>query len=167
MILCPNTSPLLVLARLDRLDLLGDPGRIALTSAVLSEVRDKVDVATERVNALAARIDPPVDLPSSDRVDPSRNLGPGERSVLLWTLSHGPEGVCVLDDSAARAEARRLGLAVTGTLGLVLRAKLEGRLGLAAPVLHEAVAAGLYLDESTLRAALARVGESWEEPPPR
>ena len=46
MIVCPNTSPLLVLARLDRLDLLGDPASIVLTRAVLDEIRDKQDGAT-------------------------------------------------------------------------------------------------------------------------
>jgi hypothetical protein len=44
-IVCPNTSPLLVLARLDRLDLLGDPARIVLTRAVIDELREKQDDA--------------------------------------------------------------------------------------------------------------------------
>jgi hypothetical protein len=42
-IVCPNTSPLLVLARLDRLDLLGPATSVVLTQAVLAEVRDKQD----------------------------------------------------------------------------------------------------------------------------
>lgn len=47
MIVCPNTSPLIVLARLKQLDLLGDPGDIRLTRAVRDEIRDKQDeVAT-------------------------------------------------------------------------------------------------------------------------
>jgi predicted nucleic acid-binding protein len=160
-IVCPNTSPLLVLARLDRLDLLGDPASIVLTQAVLDEIHDKQDAATARVDALARGIAPPVDPVPSDRVDLSRSLGPGERSVLTWAVSAGPEALSVLDDAAARTEARRLGVAVTGTLGLVLRAKLDGRLAAAAPLLEEAVAAGLYLDDAVLAAALAAVGEAW------
>lgn len=161
MIVCPNTSPLLVLARLDRLDLLGDPVNIVLTRAVLDEIHDKQDAATARVDTLARGVAPPVDPAPSDRVDLSRSLGPGERSVLTWATSTGPEALCVLDDAAARTEARRLGVAVTGTLGLVLRAKLDGRLAAAAPLLEEAVTAGLYLDDAVLAAALAGVGEAW------
>jgi predicted nucleic acid-binding protein len=157
---CPNTSPLLVLARIERLDLLGDPSSLVLTRSVLDEVRDKLDAATQRVNDLAARatlVDP---LPS-ERVDLVRSLGPGEKSVLAWALSAAGNALCVFDDAAARVAARRLGLSVTGTLGLVLRAKLEGALGEAAPVLEQAVAAGLYLDDAVLGTALAAVGESW------
>jgi len=163
-IVCPNTSPLLVLARLDRLDLLGDPARLVLTRAVLDEVRDKQDRVTALVDAFARTIPPPIDLAPSDRVDLSRNLGAGERSVLTWALAAGPEALCVLDDAAARTEARRLGLALTGTLGVILRAKLDGKLAAAAPLLEEAVVAGLYLDDTVLTVALAGVGESW---PPR
>ncbi len=157
---CPNPSPLLVLARLDRLDLLGDPSGIVLTRTVLDEVRDKIDPATERVNALA-RDAVMADPPFSERIDVSRSLGPGERSVLAWALSAGADALCVLDDAAARSEARRLRLAVTGTLGLVLRAKSEGRIAAAAPLLEQAVLAGLYLDDALLAEVLARVGETW------
>lgn len=88
-------------------------------------------------------------------------LGPGEHSVLSYALAAG-EGVhCVLDDAAARAEARRLGVSFTGTLGLVLRAKAQGTLSHAVPLLRRAVEAGLSLDDSTLRRALAAVGEVW------
>ena len=100
-------------------------------------------------------------LPNKRQKRVSRSLGPGEKSVLTWALSAGPEALCVLDDAAARTEARRLSLAVTGTLGLVLRAKLAGKLAAAAPLLEEAVAAGLYLDDAVLTAALAGVGELW------
>ena len=67
----------------------------------------------------------------------------------------------VLDDAAARAEARRLEVSFTGTLGLVLRAKAAGRVNQVAPLLRRAVDAGLYLDDSTLRRALTAVGEVW------
>jgi predicted nucleic acid-binding protein len=160
-IVCPNTSPFLVLARLARLDLLGDPGRIVLTRAVLAEVRDKQDDASARVDAFALTLPPPLDPAPSDRVDPARTLGAGERSVLTWALSAGPDALCILDDAAARKEARRLRLALTGTLGLVLRAKVAGTIPAAAPLLEEAVAAGLYLDDAVLTTALAGVGEGW------
>lgn len=157
---CPNTSPLLVLARIERLDLLGDPASVVLTSAVLDEVRDKLDAATERVNdlaLLATVVEPMV----TERVDLLRSLGPREKSVLAWAVSAGADAVCVFDDAAARVEARRLGLVVIGTLGLVLRAKVDGRLTEAVPLIERAVIAGLYLDDAVLSGALASIGERW------
>jgi hypothetical protein len=152
---------LLVLARLDRLDLLGDPPSVVLTRAVLDEVHDKQDIASARIDDFARTLPPPVDPPPSAIVDLARSLGRGETSVLTWVLSSGAEALCVLDDAAARAEARRLGLKTTGTLGLVLRAKIDGRVTAAAPLLEQAVAAGLYLDDAVLAAVLAGVGETW------
>jgi predicted nucleic acid-binding protein len=161
LIVCPNTSPLLVLARIERLDLLGEASSIIFMRAVLAEVRDKMDAVTERVESLVARAASPLapDVPAS--VDPGRDLGAGERSVLAFSLSSSPRVLCVLDDRAARSEARRLGLPYTGTLGLILRAKLDGRLALALPVIERAVEGGLFLDDATLDQALKQVGESW------
>ena len=161
MIVCPNTSPLTVLARLEQLNLFGDPGDVRLTRAVQDEIRDKQDEVAARVAKLTAAMPPIVDHAPSDRVDPLRVLGRGERSVLSYALATGAGVLCVLDDAAARAEARRLEVSFTGTLGLVLRPKAAGRVSQAAPLLRRAVEAGLYLDDSTLRRALGAVGEVW------
>lgn len=161
MIVCPNTSPLIVLARLGQLDLLGDPSDVRLTRAVQEEIRDKQDEVAARVATLAAAMPPIVDHIPSESVDPLRVLGRGERSVLSYALASGAGVLCVLDDAAARAEARRLEVSFTGTLGLVLRAKAAGKVSQAAPLLRRAVEAGLYLDDSTLRRALTAVGEVW------
>jgi hypothetical protein len=160
-IVCPNTSPLIVLARIDRLDLLGDPLQVSVTPAVLGEIHDKRDEVSRRVDELVSRGVSVVESPVSDRIDPLRALGSGERSVLSFAIGSESLVVCLLDDQAARAEARRLRLSFTGTLGLVLRARAQGRIKRAGPVLIEAVAAGLYLDDGTLRRALAEVGELW------
>jgi predicted nucleic acid-binding protein len=159
-IVCPNTSPLIVLARIEQLGLLGDPADVRLTRAVQDEIRDKQDEVAARVATLVATT-PIVDDAPSARVDPMRGLGRGERSVLSYALAAGADVLCVLDDAAARAEARRLQVSFTGTLGLILKAKTAGRVSQAAPLLRRAVEAGLYLDDSTLRRALTAVGEVW------
>lgn len=161
MILCPNTSPLLVLGRMDRLDLLGDPARVVVCSAVLDEVRDKADPAAARVDSLfplGARV---VTAVRVEGVDVLHTLGRGERSVISWVKAQAEEVTAVLDDAAARAEAARHKLKVVGTLGLILRAKVAGSVVSAAALVREARTAGLYLDDKTLRKALAHVGETW------
>src|SRR5439155_547834 len=100
--------------------------------------------------SLLARAGVPVapEVPAS--VDPGRDLGAGERGVLAYSLASSLRALCVLDDRAARAEARRLGLPYTGTLGLILRAKMEGRLALALPARTRSPA-----DSSAIRDAFA------------
>ena len=164
MIACPDTSPLLVLARIDRLKLLGDPPSVILSRVVLNEVREKQDAATTRIEHLAAACREIVDPEMPGFIDPDHTLGPDERSVLAWAASSRANALCIFDDSSARALARRLGLALTGTLGLVLRAKKDGHVVAAAPLLREAVEAGLYLDDAVIAAALSRVGEHWPGP---
>ncbi len=63
MIVCPNTSPLIILARLEQLDLLGDPADVRLTQAVQDEIRDKQDEVAARVGTLAAAMPPIVRCP--------------------------------------------------------------------------------------------------------
>lgn len=61
-----------------------------------------------------------------------------------------------------RAAARALGLRMTGTLGLVLRAARLGRIASAAEVLEPLVDVGLRLNHDVVRDALAQVtGAAW------
>ncbi len=53
----------------------------------------------------------------------------------------------VLDDHQARAAARVHGLPVTGTLGLLVRAKHQGLISEVRPLMHSMVAAGHYASD--------------------
>jgi uncharacterized protein len=67
----------------------------------------------------------------------------------------------LLDDRAARRCARTLGLALLGTIGLIVRAKRVGVVTAASPVIRAVVDAGLFIDEGVVRAVLADLGETW------
>ncbi|MBI3204188.1 MAG: DUF3368 domain-containing protein [Myxococcales bacterium] len=82
-------------------------------------------------------------------------LGLGEREVMAVSLET-PDAIAVLDDRAARAPARVLGLAVTGTLGLLVRAKQTGSLTAVALVIDEIVSHGFRVDDGT-RARVLRM----------
>ena len=64
-----------------------------------------------------------------------------------------------LDDLAGRRCAEALGIAVTGTLDLVLSARKRGMIPAARPVLEELREKGMYLSSAVLDRALALVGE--------
>src|SRR5262249_39999471 len=88
-------------------------------------------------------------------------LGAGETPVLAVALAHG-DCTAVLDDAAGRKCARTLGIPVIGTLGVVLRAKRQGRIASAARVMQDLHAAGLYLDDTTITDVLRHsAGEAW------
>jgi predicted nucleic acid-binding protein len=88
-------------------------------------------------------------------------LGSGESGVLALSLEN-PGCTAVLDDAAARRCARSLRIPLIGTLGAILRAKRLGLIASAAEAVVALRAAGLRLDDDTIRISLQRaVGEDW------
>jgi hypothetical protein len=65
----------------------------------------------------------------------------------------------VIDDLAARKCAASLGIPVIGTLGIVLRARRQGIIPAARPVVEDLLRGGMFLSRSLLDRALALVDE--------
>jgi len=65
----------------------------------------------------------------------------------------------VLDDRRARDLARRMGLKIIGTVGILIRAKRVGLLTWINPVLNELIEKGFRLSEGLKREALRLAGE--------
>ena len=82
----------------------------------------------------------------------------GGRLGVLFGNSGGNAEV-VLDDRQARRCARSLGLATTGTLGIILRAKRRGFIPAARPIIQKLLDRGLYLAHDLVEASLAEAGE--------
>ncbi|MGC9520616.1 MAG: DUF3368 domain-containing protein [Anaerolineae bacterium] len=80
----------------------------------------------------------------------SPRLGAGERSCLA--VAHARGGLFVSDDADARAMARRLGIHVSGTLGVLILATRRGYLTLreANALLAEMIALGYHSPVSEL-----------------
>ena len=88
-------------------------------------------------------------------------LGAGETAVLAVTLVQD-DCTAILDDAASRLCARTLGVPSMGTLGVVVRAKHQGRIASAAVVIEVLRAAGLYVDEALMARVLREsVGDVW------
>jgi len=152
-----NASPLIVLSRAGRLELLRSVGgRIVVPEAVAEEVSAHSDDAARALESHAwlERV-PAVPVPSSIA---TWDLGAGESAVLAWAVAH-LGALVVLDDYAARTCAEVLRLPLIGTLGLALRAKVNGEIPAARPLVEELRRAGLYLSDQLIRDALSLVGE--------
>jgi predicted nucleic acid-binding protein len=154
-----DASPLIYLAHANLIDLLRVAGPLILVPTTVSQEIRRRGENDPTVQALEntpwlREVEPG---PDSPRVVPWA-LGPGETSVLSWTLAH-PGSLAVLDDLAGRRCAEVLEIPLIGTLGLVLRAKTRGDLPAARPVVERLREAGMYLSDSVLSRALALVGE--------
>ena len=93
-----------------------------------------------------------------DKVPMATNLGAGEKEVLALGLQV-PDAVLILDERLGRFYAEGLKLTFTGTLGILLRAKAEGRLLRIAPLLDELDRLRFRLSTRTRAAILKVAGE--------
>jgi predicted nucleic acid-binding protein len=86
------------------------------------------------------------------------DLGPGEREALALAVQI-PDSLVLLVEAAARRHARLLGISVTGTLGVLLKAKETGYLAAVGPVLDTLDALRFRLDPVTRASFLRLAGE--------
>jgi uncharacterized protein len=92
-----------------------------------------------------------------DKVPTVADLGPGEKEVLALGLQF-PNAVVILDERMGRLQAEALKLTFTGTLGILLRAKVEGQIARVEPVLELLDRLGFRLSAKT-RAAILKLAE--------
>jgi predicted nucleic acid-binding protein len=88
-------------------------------------------------------------------------LDAGEAAAIPLAEELG--AVLLVDDGAARAVAFERGIAVVGSLGVLLTAKRRGHLDALAPVLDRMVALGMFVAPALRTHVLALAGESGTE----
>ena len=86
------------------------------------------------------------------------NSVPEKKKRLALSIQR-PGSLVILDDRLARSHAEALRLPVTGTLGILLRAKSEGLLPRVAPVLDKLNRLGFRLSSRTAAAVLKLANE--------
>lgn len=155
-----NASPIIVLAKIGRLDLLqGLAPTIFVPDAVRVEILSgPTDDPARRI--LEAGWGQPVMVKRTAPEVLRWDLGMGEAAVIAAALERPGAGV-VLDDAKARACANFFGLPLVGTIGVVMRARHRGLITAAAPILAGLQSAGLYIDQRTIEMALGNFGETW------
>jgi uncharacterized protein len=155
-----DTTPLSCLLRVGRVDLL---------AALFPDVRIPVAVADELDRGAAVLGDwRSVLLPGVriEVVEPSpllsllgEDLDAGEAAALALAVSLHASLVLV-DEVRGRAVARRLGLSVLGTLGLIALAKRRGLIPAAAPIIAQVrTRGGLWVADKLVAEVLGRLGE--------
>ena len=155
-----NTSPLLYLNLIDRLTLLPQLyTEVLIPPAVEAELKAGAERAV-RVPSVREipwlRVQP---LASELLIPLVMDLGRGEAEVIALGLEYADSRL-ILDDILARRIARSRKLQVTGTVGVIIKAKQEGLLPAVLPVLHILREAGLWLSDALIAEVGRQTGES-------
>lgn len=155
-----DTSPLQYLHQTGRLVLLAELyGEILVPEAVAHEIAVGRSLGTSLPELDAVDWIQIVSAPSRRILPMVVDLGLGEREVLALAAER-PGALAILDDGLARRFARHLEISMTGTLGVLVKAKKTGHLETVRPVLDELESLGFRLDQKTRAAVLELASES-------
>jgi uncharacterized protein len=98
-------------------------------------------------------------IPTSKLIPLIPRLGAGEREVISLALSH-PDSLVILDDALARNYAQQMSIKLTGTLGILLKAKQSGYITQIAPILEQLDTLRFRLSPATRTAILKLAHEA-------
>ena len=158
LVIC-NTSPLLYLHGLQHLTLLEKLyTRIVVPEAVVKELeagrRQGEDVpmivGCEWIEIRSVRVPQLLEL--------TADFGPGEVEVLALALEE-KGSLIIVDDRLAREFARVRGLRITGTAGVLLRAKQQGHIPAVRPLLDTLIELDFWLSDDVRNRILKLSGE--------
>ena len=157
-----NTSPLLYLHRIGKLDWLPEIfTEIIVPSAVVEELREgrqkgynSPDLTTYNWFEIIKTTSIPENLATI------RELGLGEQAAIALALENS-ESVVLLDDSLARTTAQALGLTVWGTLKILLTAKSQSLTEEISPLVDQLQDAGMWISDS-IRSRILQLAGEWK-----
>jgi predicted nucleic acid-binding protein len=156
-----DTGPLVALAKVDQLALLEAMfHEVLIPPAVHRELLAKPGSESARLESALQgflKLVPTPTLPSAVEMTISR-LHPGEREALA--LAYEQDALLLIDDHLGRTAARRLGLKVTGVIGVLLQAKKAGLLTAVGPLLLKMRQRGYWLSDEILDVAARLAGEN-------
>ncbi len=154
-----NTSPLVYLHQVERIELLRDLYRkVTVPPAVETELRRGAAIGypTPDLSTLPwVRVHP---LTDRSLLPVIADLGSGESEAIALGLAN-PGCLVLLDDALGRKIAGRRGLAFTGTLGVLVKSKKIGLLSRIAPVIDNLRRTTMYLSPELITAVLQEAGE--------
>lgn len=156
-----NSTPLIALCNIGRLDLLEKLyGRIIIPQAVYDEVTEKEDAACRQIRQRPRWIEIAQVSDQSQKQMYRARLHDGEVEVMILAQGSPATALVIIDDNAAKKTAKFLGLHVTGTLGVLLKAKRMGLVEHVAPIIDELCENGFYVDDAVKAMALSQAGET-------
>ena len=154
-----NTTPIISLALVGQLSLIHSLyDEVLIPPAVEAEILAGVTKNTKAVDLDNNPYIRVVMLRDSNRAVLLADLDRGEAEVISLAQELVADLV-VIDERLARRHAKRLGLYVTGTLGVLLKAKECGKIPEVKSVIMELQRGGIYLSDELVTQSLILAGE--------
>jgi predicted nucleic acid-binding protein len=148
-VIISDTSCLIVLSKIGQLDLLHKVyGTITTTTTIAQEFGEKLP---DWVQVTAAK-------DHFKQTLLELQIDRGESSAIALALET-PESTIILDDQKARKIAKLLGLTFTGTIGVIVKAKLNGVIPSIKPILESIKQTDFRISEELEAQALKQAGE--------
>ncbi len=155
-----NATPIIALALIDQLDLLRHLyGEVMIPPEVQAEVLAGGRGGVGKVELQSADWIRTISLEDPRRADLLSDLDRGEAEVIALAQELDAELV-IIDERLARRHAQRLGLTLTGTLGVLLKAKEQGWVSAVEPLINQLRRGGIRLGEAVVAKTLKLAGES-------
>ena len=155
-----NTTPLIALSAVHQLDLLRQLyGEVVIPAAVRAEVLAGGRRGTGVAEIAARPWIRTLALRDPGRADLLSDLDRGEAEVIALA-QEARAGLVIIDERLARRHADRLGLPLTGTMGVLLKAKANGLLGRIGPLVGQIRISGVRLGDDLVRRVLELAGET-------
>ena len=155
-----NSTPLIALCHVNRLDVLKELyGEVTIPQAVYDEISVKENSVCKKT------VDEALEWIHVQKIQNimakamfKSQLHDGEVEVMILAKEQDAD-IVIIDDQNAKKYAKYLGLPVTGTLGILIRAKQEGYIAELEPILDVMVQNGIYIKTSLIEHCLELVGE--------
>lgn len=148
-IIISDTSCLIILTNIGELELLHKLyGKITTTLDIATEYGEPLPEWIEIVNAADKSKQQILEI----------QIDKGESSAIALALEI-PDSIIILDDYKARKIASVLGLTYTGTIGVIVKAKLQGLIPSIKPILTKIKKTDFRLSEDIELEALKQSGE--------
>ncbi len=158
-----NSTPIIVLCGIGKLDILRRLyGEITIPGAVYREVTAITDSACMQIKNAGSWIQVECIRDSTEKKMYKAKLHAGEVEVMILAQEQKADLV-IIDDNAAKKTAKYLGLTVTGTLGILLKAKSQGIVQRIDTLLTDMEKNGFYIDSRLEAMVLEQAGESPED----
>ena len=141
-----NSTPLIVLSNINYLHLLKDLYKdIYIPQAVYDEVTAKNDSACQQIkNNLKWIYICKIQDQSQKRMYQAK-LHDGEVEVMILAQENQNKDLVIIDDNSAKKTAKYLGLTVTGSLGVILKAKKQGLIHSVITLMNQLIQNGFYI----------------------
>lgn len=155
-----NTSPLIFLGKISRLNLLTRLyGEGIIPASVVAEIRAKRTKEAQEIEELWHG--PHFRVREASRTvleDLPSELGAGEREAIGLALELHTD-LLVLDDQEGRRIARAKGIPITGTIGVLGQAREQGLIPAISPELDRLIEEGIWISKAFYDQILREFGE--------